>query len=123
MFVPVDGVSRADEATKYLSVSGICQRWSCGRTFAYEAIHEMDRAGYLTRFYVGKRDLRIAVESLEQYERLHSRRERDAEEREVNEWITMNPPARKAPPAPPEGQAGSAAALRDAWKKLKASRH
>jgi hypothetical protein len=123
VFVPVDGVSSAGEATKYLSVNGICQRWSCGRTFAYEAIHEMDRAGYLERFYVGKRDLRIAVESLEQYERLHSRREQDPEEREVNDWVTKSPPARREPQAPLRSQAGSAAALRDAWKKLKASRH
>jgi hypothetical protein len=54
----------------YLSVNDIRRRWSCGRTFVYTAIAEMERGGYLRRIWLG-RDQRLSVESVETWERLH----------------------------------------------------
>jgi len=58
--------------TRFLSISDIRARWSCGRTFVYGAIAEMERGGYLRRIHLGSVQ-RIALGSVEQWEALHTR--------------------------------------------------
>jgi len=56
----------------FLSIADVAARWSCGRTFVYGAIAEMEREGYLRQLHLG-RVRRIALESVEQYEALHAK--------------------------------------------------
>ena len=62
----------------FLSISDVAARWSCGRTFVYGAIAEMEREGYLRRIWLG-RVQRIALESLERWEQAHSTSSREAD--------------------------------------------
>jgi hypothetical protein len=57
--------------TRYLSIADLRARWSCGRTFAYQAIAEMESGGYLRRIWLGPSQ-RIALDSVEAWERLHA---------------------------------------------------
>jgi len=61
------------DANRYLSITDLCRRWSCGRSFAYAAVGDMARAGYFRRIPVGRQH-RIALESVEIWERLHEHR-------------------------------------------------
>jgi hypothetical protein len=56
----------------FLSVLDLQARWSCGRTFVYAAITEMERRGYLRRLQLG-RVQRIALASVEAWEAAHSK--------------------------------------------------
>jgi hypothetical protein len=56
---------------RFLSIDDVRARWSCGRTFVYAAIGEMERDGYLQRIWLG-RVQRIAAESVGRWEALHS---------------------------------------------------
>jgi len=66
----------ASAVAAFLSIADVAARWSCGRSFVYEAIAEMERNGYLRRLVLG-RVQRIAVESILQYEVLHAGAEVD----------------------------------------------
>jgi hypothetical protein len=57
--------------TRWLSVSDLQARWSCGRTQVYSAIAEMQAAGYLRRLQLG-RVQRVAEESVERFEAIHA---------------------------------------------------
>ncbi len=54
----------------FLSVQDIHERWSCGRTFVYQAIAEMEHRGWLRRMWVGRHQ-RIALESVQRWEAEH----------------------------------------------------
>lgn len=56
----------------WLSINDLCARWSCGRSTVYRKLKEMEQGGYLRRFFLGKTDVRVNVESVETWERLHS---------------------------------------------------
>lgn len=64
----------APSASRFLSVSDLQARWSCGRTFIYAALGEMERAGYLRRLWLG-RVQRVGLESIERWEEAHARRD------------------------------------------------
>jgi transposase len=58
----------------FLSVRHIADRWDCGLTTVYRQIQAMEAAGLLKPFYPGakkKSDRRIALESIEAWERLN----------------------------------------------------
>lgn len=57
--------------TRFLSIADVQARWSCGRTFVYAAVAEMKAGGYLRRLQLG-RVQRIAEESIERFEALHT---------------------------------------------------
>lgn len=61
----------AGRPSPFLSIAELTARWGCGRTFTYEAIAEMEAAGYLKRLYLG-RVQRVALESAEEFERRHA---------------------------------------------------
>lgn len=56
--------------TRYLATSELRSRWDCGKSFVYTAIARIDAEGYLKRFWLGKHQ-RIALESVEAFERMH----------------------------------------------------
>jgi MarR-like DNA-binding transcriptional regulator SgrR of sgrS sRNA len=58
-------------AAQYLTLQDLRARWHCGKTFAYEAIAEMQANGYLTRLWIG-RSQRIGLASIERWELEHS---------------------------------------------------
>lgn len=58
-------------AVAYYSIQALRIRWSCGETKVYDAIHEMESNHYLKRMFVGH-DQRVALESVERYEREHT---------------------------------------------------
>jgi hypothetical protein len=55
----------------FLSIADLTTRWSCGRTFVYAALREMEDQGYLRRLWLG-RVQRVALEAVERWETLHS---------------------------------------------------
>jgi hypothetical protein len=88
--VPSFGINE----TRFLSIRDVQTRWSCGRTFAYEALAEMEAAGYLRRFWLG-RCQRVAVESVERYEAEHADQPHDCTRSTVAGMRAANsPPAR-----------------------------
>lgn len=63
----------APAGSVFSSIADLTARWSCARSTVYAAIREMERSGYLKRLFLG-RVQRIAMESIEEFERLHAQR-------------------------------------------------
>lgn len=102
----------------WLSINGLCRRWSCSRPTVYKAIREMGQGSYLNRIFLGRKtDQRISLDSIHTWESLHARPE-DETRTEVVELRERNTPMLRNPKLPSPRPSGS---LRDAWKKLKAS--
>ncbi len=93
-------------APAFLSVQGIQNRWSCGRTFVYEAIAEMQVKGYLKRMWLGRHQ-RITLESVERWETEHSAPEPNTVRSTVAGLRAAN-----APPPRPAAHQHTAAELR-----------
>jgi hypothetical protein len=97
----------------FLSVNDLRARWSCSRGSVYTALTDMERGGYLRRIYLG-RVQRVALDSIETWERLHSspRGESRAEVAGMRRQVPLPSRARTTAPGP---------SLREAWAKLKAA--
>jgi hypothetical protein len=91
---------------RYLSVQDIRTRWSCGRTFVYEAIAEMEVGGYLKRMWLGRHQ-RIALESVEHWEAAHVKPRQD----NVRSTVVKLRAANDAPPRKPAMKPRSAAEM------------
>lgn len=90
----------------YLSIQDIQQRWAMGRSFAYEAVAEMQQQGYLKRMWCGRHQ-RIAVESVERWEALHAEPQLDM----VRSTVASLRDKRAPRPHPTSGKRASAAEL------------
>jgi hypothetical protein len=101
---------------QFFSINDLCQRWSCGRTTAYKAVSEMERGGYLNRIYLFGGDQRIALRSVETWERLHAYPPAEDSRVQVVALRVANAPRRKRVNALPASESIVAA-----WKKVKAS--
>jgi len=100
----------------FLSIADVAARWSCGRTFVYGAIAEMEREGYLRQLHLG-RVRRIALESVEQYETLHaSCPEKDADRVSVATGRLVRERRQRDSPRPPVPSGGSLVAE---WRKMR----
>lgn len=102
-------------APEWLKVGDIAVRWSCSRATVYRAIGDMERGGYLRRMFLpGGSDQRIALGSVETWERLHSA----APGSERAAVATMRrKPARKAPGASSAPATGPG--LREQWRRMR----
>jgi hypothetical protein len=103
-------LSPANGPAVWLSINGLRRRLSCGKTFAYQVVAEMEQGGYLRRIWLGRHQ-RIAVESVERWEAAHAAQESDLKTAVVN--LRANGP----PPRPqPAGTVPTAAELRAATR-------
>lgn len=96
----------------FLSISDLRARWSCSRAFVYTAIGGMERGGYLRRIYLG-RVQRVALDSVETWERLHSLPQ--GESRAEIAGMRQRRAVRRTMAT------ASGSSLREAWAKMKAA--
>jgi hypothetical protein len=64
----------APAGSVFSSIADLTARWSCARSTVYAAIKEMEQSRYLKRLFLG-RVQRIAMESIEEFERRHAQRQ------------------------------------------------
>jgi hypothetical protein len=102
----------------FLSISDICTRWSCGRTFVYAAVAEMEREGYLRRLWLG-RVQRVELVSVERYEALHADQRATPERATV---VTLRVASAPRPCHAPEASQGGAAERLAGYRAARARR-
>jgi hypothetical protein len=106
----------------FLSIAELTARWGCGRTFVYEAVAEMEQAGYLKRIWLG-RVQRLSIESVERWEGLHATAALDTDRATIASLRTEStispraaaPSRRRSRPASPAVHSTS---IVDAWRQL-----
>lgn len=112
MKTPVPPASSAplDQQAAYFSVGTLRKRWDASESSVYRIIRQMEKGGYLECLYIGT-DRRIALRSVETWERLHTRAPLKgralpvASVHEPSERRRPGRPRKKAPPPPKEGGA------------------
>ncbi len=98
----------------FLKPQDIMERWTVSKATVYRAIDEMEQGGYLKRLYIGKgHDQRIALESIETYERLHNMPGGGV----AAEVVALRVTGRKKKPSPPVRKDGPS--LREFVKGLR----
>jgi hypothetical protein len=123
VLAPGEGLVAANEPmvtrrtpAAFLSIGDIRDRWSCGRTFVYEALADMERGGYLRRLAIGRRP-RFALDSIETWERLHTNTGAAIERRGLVALRAANEPRKRQRQLPPAG----GVSIRGAWRRMKAA--
>jgi hypothetical protein len=112
----------AARPSPFLSIAELTARWGCGRTFAYEAVAEMEAGGYLKRLWLG-RVQRLSIESVQTWEALHSKAGVDSDRATIAVLRTETSPRaparvasrRRSPRAPAPARSTG---IVDAWRAL-----